>query len=234
MTNVIETWGKDNPVKLTIVAGIAGAILGALISFYPVDSAAYTRGRDAGVAATETSWQKKVDTVVADKVKEQVPIAFKKELDDANAQVTAKDATIKEKDATIKNLTARAESLAREIQQVRQDADRKTAIYDLFDNLVRQANAVADKFATGNSGRARANFRALLTQIHEAHERGSRWTGLFDNQATQLYDRLQRNEEVSDREIVAFLAAFSSDPAAKRRIVDDLAQLGVEARVVRD
>jgi hypothetical protein len=223
----IEQWGKDNPVRLASIAGIFGVVVGALISFYPVDDAAYKRGRDAGVAATETVWQKKVDAVVADKVKEQVAIEFKKELDDANAQIMAKDHTIKDQ-------AAANEALARELQRVRQEADRKTAIYDLFDNLVRKADTVRNGFAKGDVGRARANFRSLLTLIHDAHERAGHWTDLFNDQATQLYDRLQRGESVKDEEIVAFLASFTSDPGNKRRIVDELAQLASEARIVRD
>ena len=87
IANIIETWGKDNPVRLTVISVIVGAVLGTLISFYPVELRCLYAGRDAGVAATETSWQKKFDAMVADKVKEQVPIEFKKELDDANAQI---------------------------------------------------------------------------------------------------------------------------------------------------
>jgi hypothetical protein len=180
-----------------------------------------TYGRDDGVAATETSWQKKFDTAVADKVKEQVPIEFKKELDDANVQIAAKD-------RTIRDLAARNDSLQRELQ----DAVRKATIYELFDNLVRQASTVRAGFARGR--RERDNFRRLLTQIHHAHEAGSRWAGLFDDQATQLYERLQRDEPVSDQEILAFLASFTSDPKEKREIVEELAQLGTEAQAVRD
>ena len=120
-----------------------------------------------------------------------------------------------------------------ELQQVRQDADRKNAICDLFDNLVRQAKAVRASFARGadNAGRARANFRFLLTQIHLAHQRGSRWTGHFDDQATKLYDRPSSDDKsVSNQEIIAFLTSFGSDPEAKRKIVDESAWLTPEPK----
>jgi hypothetical protein len=230
MLKLLEQWGKDHPVLLTI----ASVIVGALVAFLPVAPVAYLAGRDQGVAASDANWRKKFDATVADQVKIQVPKEFKSQFE----SVASAD---REKDTTIDGLNKKIMELQSSLQQVQQDSSRKSAIYSLLDDLISSARninanlqrAKASKDA-GFLTKERQSFLQLLAQIHDAHEKGGRWVSLFDDLASALYLRTRDAKPISDEEIIAFLSGFTENPEGKKRIVDDLAQVGVQAREIRD
>jgi hypothetical protein len=222
----------------------AGAVLGAILSLYPIYSNGYERGKNegmySGIDITNEKWERKVEGQIRTGLQKAYGAELKLKDDNCKLEAARNEEVINSKSKNISELENRiielrqahnkgTSDLENRITGLNQEllkSQNRIKALEGFANVVSYSSQILNDLRVNVEKKNRAGeeysrkrFFVLLNTMKEAHDSYSELAKVFNSIVIEMLENVKNGKLPSSSEMIAFLEEWVKNAELRRKAV---------------